>query len=99
MNKNELIKSVKTQLEKVGHGIAFDLIDDGVRQEDSWWYVPVLATRNGKHIPREITVSILANIEDELERVKHVSVLFIPAVSDAKHDKARTRTRRSKKAS
>jgi hypothetical protein len=91
MNKNELIRSVKTQLEKVGHGITFDVITAGVRQEDSWWYVPVLATRNGKEVPREITVSIFANIEDELEHDYHVSVLFIPAVSEAASAKSRAK--------
>jgi len=89
MNKNELIQSVKARLEKVGHGIAFDVISAGVRQDDSWWYVPVLATRNGKDVPREITVNIFANVEDELERDQNVSVLFIPAVSEAGSTKSR----------
>jgi len=82
MSKSKLIQSVKAQLGKVGHGMAFDVIANGVRQEDSWWYVPVLATRNGKDVPREITVNIFANIEDELERNERISVLFIPAVSE-----------------
>jgi hypothetical protein len=82
MTKSKLIQLVNTQLHKVGHGIAFDVIRDGVRQEDSWWYVPVLATRNGKEVPREVAVNIFANIEDELEQKNSVSVLFIPAVAE-----------------
>jgi hypothetical protein len=89
MNKNKLIQSVKTHLDKIGHGIAFSVIIGGVRQEDSWWYVPVLARRNGKDVPREITVKIFANIEDELEHTQHINVLFIPVVSEITPKKAR----------
>jgi hypothetical protein len=86
---------VKVRLEKVGHGIDFDVIAGGVRQEDSWWYVPVVASRNGKDVPREITVNIFAAVEDELERNEKLSVLFIPAGADAP-DKARSGSRGSK---
>ena len=81
MTKNKLIQTVKTHFDKVGHGMVFDIISAGVRQEESWWYVPVLATRKGKDVPREMTVNIFANVEDELERAEHVNVLFIPAVA------------------
>ncbi len=96
MNKNKLIQSLKARLAQVGHGIVFEVINDGVRQEDSWWYVPVLATRNGKDVPREITVNIFANLEDELEHNQHVNVLFIPAVSEGEPVKARVGNRTSK---
>jgi len=82
MKKSELVRLVKDRLEKVGHGITFDIIADGVRQEESWWHVPVLATRNGKDVPREVTVNIFANIEDELETDRRVTVLLIPAVAE-----------------
>lgn len=96
MNKNKLIQSLKARLAQVGHGIVFEVINDGVRQEDSWWYVPVLATRNGKDVPREITVNIFANLEDELEHNQHVNVLFIPAVSEGEPVKVRVGNRTSK---
>jgi hypothetical protein len=92
MNKTKLIQSVKAHLDKIGHGIAFSVISGGVRQEDSWWYVPVLATRNGKDVPREVTVEIFGNVEDELEQNQHVNVLFIPAVAEAKPKKMRAAT-------
>ena len=84
MSKNKLIQSVQARLAEVGHGIDFSVIAAGVRQEDSWWYVPVLATRNGKDVPREFTVNIYANIEDEMERNQHVNVLFVPAIPESK---------------
>lgn len=82
MNKKDVIVLIKSRLAQVGHGIVFEVIEDGVRQEDSWWYVPVLATRNGKDIPRETTVNVYANVEDELEQQHNLSVLFVPAVSE-----------------
>ena len=91
MNKDELIRSVRSRLEKVGHGIKFEVVIDGVRREDSWWYVPVLATRNRKEVPRELAVNIFANIEDELEQEQNLSVLFIPAVADPIPAKSRAK--------
>ncbi len=82
MSKNQVIRLVTTRLVEVGHGIIFDIIKDGVRSEDSWWYIPVVATRNGKDVPREITVNIYANVEDELEKKNKLSVLFVPATSE-----------------
>ena len=82
MTRNAVVKLVKSRLAKVGHGIVFDLIEDGVRQEDSWWYIPVFATRNGKDLPRETTINIYANIENELEEKHDLSVLFVPAISE-----------------
>jgi hypothetical protein len=82
MKKNAVIKLVKSRLEKVGHGIVFELVEDGVRQEDSWWYVPVLASRNGKDVAREFAINIYANVENELEEKHDLSVLFVPAISE-----------------
>ena len=62
MGKKKLMQLVKARLDKVGHGIDFEVIADGVRQDESWWYVPVLATRKGKDLPRELTVNIFANV-------------------------------------
>jgi len=69
-------------LRGVGHGIAFDVISEGVRLEHSWWHVPVVATRNGNDVPREVTINIFANVEDDMERNQGVSVLFIPAAPE-----------------
>jgi hypothetical protein len=82
MTKSNWIKTVKAHLAKVGHGIEFEIIPAGVGQEESRWYVPVSATRKGEDLPREMTVNIFANVEDELERDKHVTVLLIPAVAE-----------------
>jgi hypothetical protein len=98
MSKNKLIQSVRARLSEVGHGIDFSVIAAGVRQEDSWWYVPVLATRNGKDVPRELTVNIYANIEDEMEQTEHVNVLFVPAVAESKTASSRSGNGKKKSA-
>ncbi len=72
---------IDTRLQKVNGGLSFEIIQDGVREESEWWYVPVVATRNGKDIPREVTINIYANIETEFEDEHHVTVLFVPAVA------------------
>jgi hypothetical protein len=83
MTKQEIIQLVQSKLDAVGHGISFDVVEDGVRQDQDWWYVPVLAARKGADVPREVTVNIYANIEDELEQSRSVNVLFVPVVSES----------------
>jgi hypothetical protein len=83
MTKDEVIRLATDRLRETGHGIEFRVVEDGVRQDDTWWYVPVLATRNGKDVPREVTVNVYANVEDELEQQHDLSVLFVPVVSEA----------------
>ena len=79
MEKQELIGLIKERFSKINGGLTFEIIDDGVRQDSDWWYVPVIASRNGKDIPRELTINIYANIEIELEENKDLTVLFVPA--------------------
>jgi len=79
VEKPEVIKIVRDRLAKVNGGIEFEIIEDGVRPDESWWYVPLIARRNGHDVPREVTVQIYANIETELEDDLDLTVLFIPA--------------------
>ncbi len=82
MDREPLLALLGHRFAAVGHGITFDVIEDGVRQDGDWWYVPVLATRNGRDVPREVTVNVFANVEDELEQQHQVTVLLIPAVNE-----------------
>ncbi len=83
MEKSHLIKLVNSRLSEVGHNIEFEIIEAGVRKAESWWYIPVIASRRGKDVPREVTVNIYANLETELEDENNVTVLFIPAVPES----------------
>lgn len=80
MSKKKLISAVKKRLDAVGHGIDFQIVEAGVRADDDWWYVPVLSHKNGKDVRREATVSIFANVENELYRDEKLTVLLIPVV-------------------
>jgi hypothetical protein len=82
MSREQLLALLRQRFVAVGHGITFDVIEDGVRQDGDWWYVPVLATRNGRDVPRELAVNVFANVEDEFEQQHNVSVLFVPAVDE-----------------
>ena len=81
MEKPEVIKTVQDRLTRVNGGIEFEIIEDGVRLDDSWWYVPVVAHRGGRDVLREVTIQIFANIETELEDEFNLTVLFIPATA------------------
>jgi len=80
MSKQKVISAVKKRLANVGHGIEFDIVDAGVRAEDTWWYVPVFAHKNGKDVNREVTVGIYANVENALYKSDKLTVLLIPVV-------------------
>ena len=82
MTRDELVSHLKTRFELVGHGLEFAIVHDGVRQEADWWYVPVIATRRGHGVAREVSVNIYANVEDEFEQQHGVSVLIIPVVAE-----------------
>jgi hypothetical protein len=82
MELDQLIKLLQDRLTAVGHGIDFEIVQDGVRRDGDWWYVPILATRNGQDVAREFTVNVYANIEDEIQQRHGVSVLFVPAVNE-----------------
>ena len=81
MDKSELIGLIDNRLRDVNGGLKFEIIEDGVREDGAWWYVPVITTRSGKDVPREVTVNIFANIEDEFEESHHLTLLFVPAVA------------------
>jgi len=81
VDKQEVIELIDNRFRVVNGGLKFEIIEDGVREDGDWWYVPVIATRAGKDVPREVTVNIFANIEDDLEENHHLTVLFVPAVA------------------
>lgn len=57
-------------------GITLDVIDDEVRQEPSWWYVPLrLSSWPSKMFEY---YEALANLEGELEEREHLKVLLVP---------------------
>jgi hypothetical protein len=80
MSKAKVIKSVNDRLSKVGHGIEFSILTDGVRADGEWWYVPVLSKRGKKQLDRQLAVNIFANVENDLQRNQKLTVLIVPVV-------------------
>ncbi len=81
VDRESLINLIDDRFHLVNGGLSFEIIKDGVRQDGEWWYVPVIATRGGKDVPREVTINIFANIETEIEEQHNVIVLFVPAAA------------------
>lgn len=82
MDGKEVAEEAKKRLDAVDPRIDFHVVDGGVRQEEDWWYVPVITEmRSGRPAPREFSIHILANVEDQLFSDLGVNVLFIPAAA------------------
>jgi hypothetical protein len=47
VTKKSVIRLVKEQLDAVGHGIEFEIVEAGVRADGDWWSVPVLSSLRG----------------------------------------------------
>jgi hypothetical protein len=58
------------------------LLDEGIRKDGDWWYVPVTAS-GPKDAPlrSEYLVNVSANIEQQLEEEQNINVLFIPVAA------------------
>jgi hypothetical protein len=80
VTKKSVIRLVKKQLDGVGHGIKFELVEAGVRSDGEWWYVPVLSSLRGQNVKSDVTVSIFANVENELHNTEGLTVLLVPVV-------------------
>ncbi len=78
MDKLKIIQAVKRHLaERQLEGITISIIEQGVRNDQNWWYVPVRADRE----PRKTYeyYEALAEIEDDLKSKEKLDVLLVPA--------------------
>ncbi len=81
VNRDEIIQQTRAALAGLGPRYTFEIVEPGVRQDDAWWYVPVIArTARGEEAPYELVVNIYANIEDQLQGAG-VNVLFVPTAA------------------
>jgi hypothetical protein len=80
ITKKAIIRLVKKHLDAVGHRIKFEIVEAGVRADGEWWYVPVLSSLRGQNIKSEVTVSIFANVENDLHNREGLTVLLVPVV-------------------
>ena len=88
MDKDHVIELIDERFRAVNGGLEFKILRDGVQEDGEWWYVPVVAMHHGKDVthgdrefPREKTVGIFAEVEEDMEENHHLTVLLVPAVA------------------
>jgi hypothetical protein len=80
--EQEVIDAVRRYI-KDAHpgGIVLEVVTQGVRHEQEWWYVPVRP--NVQPMRRFEYYEALAGVERELQKSEHLTVLLVPTVPDA----------------
>lgn len=57
-------------------GVTLEVVPDGVRQDQDWWYVPV---RPSAQPPKRYEYyEALAEVENELQKSEQLTVLLVP---------------------
>ena len=80
MTRQEVVQVARERLDKLRLPWRFQVLEDAVRQDEDWWYVPVTAeAKNGQSAPREALVNAYANVEEDIQEQDHTNVLFVPA--------------------
>lgn len=76
-------KTIQNFLPEIGKSVgvrSIEILNAGIREEDSWWYIPVLAKPEPKRsLPY---YELLAEIEIDLDENHHLKVLFVPTSED-----------------
>ena len=62
-------------------GAVLEVVTQGVRQDQEWWYVPVRPSV--QPAKRYEYYEALAGVEKELQKSEHLTVLLVPTVPDA----------------
>jgi len=81
MTKEEVIEVVEKCVKKhENKNWPLEILEEGVRREDGWWYVPI---RPGQITDRGMEYyDLLAQIEEDLMDEKKLNVLLVPAGPD-----------------
>ena len=73
MTKDEVLRTIREQIDAPG---AIEILDEGVRSENEWWYVPV---KRKSDLPKTYEYyDLLATLEERLDEEKNLNVLFVP---------------------
>ena len=80
--EQEVVEAVRRHIRDVHPGGAvLEVVAEGVRQDQEWWYVPV---RPSVQPPRRYEYyEALAGVEKELQKSERLTVLLVPTVTDA----------------
>ena len=79
--KQEIINTVAKYIkDRHPGGATLQVVEQGVRQDQDWWYVPVRPSI--QPAKRYEYYETLADIEKELEKSEHVTILLVPTVPE-----------------
>ena len=80
VDRNRIAALARARLTKADARLAFHIIEAGIRQDNEWWTVPVIAEMtDGRPAPREYVIGVLANAEEDILEKESVNVLFVTA--------------------
>ena len=80
MDSHAIFTEVERRLGMADQRLDFHAVEAGVRQDEDWWYVPVITQmKGGRPVAREFAINILANVEAALFEEQKINVLFIPS--------------------
>lgn len=73
MTKDEVLRVIREQIESPA---SIEIVDERVRSENEWWYVPV---RRKVSFPKTFQYyEVLADLEERLDEQQNLHVLFVP---------------------
>jgi len=77
-NRKTVVAAVRKLLQnRHPGGVTLEVVPAGVRQDQEWWYVPV---RPSAQPPRRYEYyETLAQVENELQKSEHLTVLLVPS--------------------
>ncbi len=80
--KQRIISAVRNSIkDRHPDGAVLEVVTQGVRQDQDWWYVPIRP--NVQPTKRYEYYETLADVEKELQKSEHLTVLLVPTVPDA----------------
>ena len=80
-SKDDVLSLAKEYLKRYQPGdYSVEIVPDGVREEDDWWYIVVRPSRDD--IKRYPYYEMLGEVEEELRQKKQINVMFVPSLAD-----------------
>ena len=84
VDAKQIEKLTVDELKSIDPRIDFKVVAAAIREEDGWWYVPVITyMKGGRPAPRDFAVAILAKVEQDVFLRHKQNVLFIPSSAAA----------------
>ena len=62
-------------------GAVLEVVPQGIRHDQEWWYVPIRPSVQPSK--RYEYYEVLADVEKELQKSEHLTVLLVPTMTDA----------------